>query len=106
MNDDDMLKQTVIIRRPGNVTSDDRGNTVWAGNVENVELELMSPQALEKFLRRANDAELAGISEVAGTKHDGVIARDCATGRFEIISDVELAAIMEADQQLLVDQRH
>jgi hypothetical protein len=105
VNDGDNLKKTVVIRRPPKASHDDRGNAVWTGTVEDVELELISTQAVEMFLQQADDADLIAIGKVADPKQEGVIVRDCATGRFEILSEAELAVIMDADQQALSDQR-
>jgi hypothetical protein len=42
MTEPEHFATTVIIRRPKKVKTDDRGQTVWAGDIEETELDLMS----------------------------------------------------------------
>jgi hypothetical protein len=90
---------TVRIRRP-RVTTDDRGRSVWADTVETAELELVSTAELKKILASSDAVSLSAIEKVATGTHEGVLARDPATGLFEIISDSDLQAILAENEHL------
>ncbi len=100
MTESDVSATAVVIRRPTKVGTDDRGQTVWAGPIEEAELDLMSSQDLKLALHAANDADRESIRAVAESGKDGVVARDRATGLYEIISEAELHELMDADMEL------
>ena len=100
MTESDVSAATVIIRRPAKITTDDRGRTVWADSIEEAEFDLMSSQELKLALNAANDADRESIRAVAESGKDGVVARDRATGLYEIISEAELQELMDADMEL------
>lgn len=87
--------RTVRIQRPTRVAEDDRGHNVWVGKVESVELELVSTTALQKLLRTADGRTQAEIRRLADSRRDGVLARDTATGVFQIVSDEDLKTAVE-----------
>lgn len=89
--------KTVRIKRPSRVAPDDRGRNVWVGKVETVELELVSTMALKKILQTGDGQAQAEIRELAKSKKDGVLARDTATGHYQIVSEAELKAIADSD---------
>jgi hypothetical protein len=91
---------TVRIRRPAKVTTDDRGRTVWADTVETADLELVSSGMLQKILASSDEHTRSAIERIASGAEEGVLARDPATGLFEIISDADLQAILK-DQDTL-----
>jgi len=93
---DDFTK-TVRIKRPTRVAEDDRGHAVWVGKVEPVELELelVSTTALQKILKSADGKTQAEIRSLAADRKDGVLARDTATGLFQILSDEDLKNAVE-----------
>ena len=91
---DDFTK-TVRIQRPSRVAEDDRGHNVWAGKVESVELELVSTMALQKILKTADDKTQAQIRSLADSREDGVLARDTATGVFQIVTPEDLKTAVE-----------
>ena len=86
---DDFTK-TVRIKRPSRVAPDERGRNVWVGRVEEVELELVSTTALEHILRSGDDKTRGEIRKLAAGRRDGILARDTATGVFQIVSATEL----------------
>jgi hypothetical protein len=90
---------TVRIRRP-KVTTDERGRTVWADTVETVELELVSTVMLQKILQSSDDDARTAIERVVSRPEEGVLARDPATGLFEIISDADLQSFMKENDNL------
>ena len=95
MSDEHM--KTVRIQRPSRVAPDERGRNVWVGRVETVELELVSTTALKRILTTADGKTQVEIRELAKSRKDGVLARDTATGHYQIVSEAELKAIAEAE---------
>jgi hypothetical protein len=91
---DDHTK-TVRITRSSRVAPDDRGRNVWVGKVETVELELVSTTALEKILKTGDGKTQVEIRELAKSLKDGVLARDTATGHYQIVSDEELKSVAQ-----------
>jgi len=85
--------KTVRITRQSRVAPDDRGRNVWVGKVETVELELVSTMALRKILKTADGPTQSEIRELAKSSKIGVLARDTATGHYQIVSEAELKAI-------------
>ncbi len=88
---------TVRIRRPARVTTDERGRTVWAGEIEEAELELVSTAELQQILDSSDPTSRTAIEEVVTGNANGVLARNPATGLFEIISDSDLQAALAQD---------
>ncbi len=90
---DDELKQTVHLIRRGKVTTDDRGQTVWDGPVEDVELELVSTATLKRVLE-SSDADRRQRLADAAQSGDGVLARNTVSDEFEVIDDDDLEAAL------------
>lgn len=88
---------TIRIRRPSKVTTDDRGRTVWVGKVEETELELVSTAELQQILASGDPASRSAIEGVASGQFEGVLARNTATGLFEIVSDSDLETALGKD---------
>jgi hypothetical protein len=89
-------EKTVRIQRPAKVKQDERGRNVWVGEVESVELELVSTTALEKILKSDNGRTRSEIRKLVAGRKDGVLARDTATGLFQIVSDADLGTALDA----------
>ena len=90
----------VLVRRPSRIKTDGDGRSVGAGPVESAQLELVSTQILKQILS-SNDVEnRKAVREAAKSTREGVLARDPATGYFEIIEDDELQAILDSGQEL------
>ena len=96
----DEYTKTVRIPRPGKIHTDGRGRSVWTDPVETAEFELMSTTALKKVLDSDDDIAKKAIADAAASGGDGVLARDTATGLFEIVSDEDLQAILDDDFSL------
>jgi hypothetical protein len=94
---EDYLK-TVRIQRPTKVATDERGRTVWTGGIESVELELVSTTALYKILGSGDEKSRGEIRKAASGKTEGVLARDPASGSFEIVSDADLQAHLDGNR--------
>ena len=97
---------TVRIRQPKKVTTDDRGRTVWNEPIESVELELVSTTALEKILQSDDGKTRGEIRRLVAGRKDGVLARDTATGVFQIVSDADLKAAFDTGEVRDKPQRH
>jgi hypothetical protein len=91
---------TVRIRRPAKVTTDNRGRTVWADTIETAELELVSTSELQKILASTDDDTRSAIEQIIADEKEGVLARDLATGLYEIISDADLQAVLDGNSAL------
>jgi hypothetical protein len=81
---------TIRIQHRKKTTTDDRGRTVWNEPVEDVELELVSTTALQKILQSDNGQTRGEIRKLVSGRKDGVLARDTATGVYQIVSDADL----------------
>jgi len=90
----------VLVRRPSKIKTDSRGRSVWADPVESAKLELVSTQSLKQILSSSDQQNRKAIEEAANTATDGVLARDPATGYFEIIDDADLQAILNTNADL------
>lgn len=88
---------TIRIRRPSKVTTDDRGRTVWVGEIRETELELVSTAELKQILESSDPASRSAIEQVASGQFEGVLARNTATGLFEIVSDSDVQAALAKD---------
>lgn len=73
---------------------------MWADPVESAELELVSTQILKQILSSNDQQNRDAIAVAANTATDGVLARDPATGFFEIIDDDDLQAILDNNSDL------
>lgn len=88
----DKLKQTVRIVRGSKVGTDDRGQSVWTGPVEEAELELVSTSMLKGIIADG-DAKREAL-RVAAAGKDGVLAKNLKSGSYEIIDDEDLLAAL------------
>ena len=93
MGDD--LKKTIKIRRNEKVGTDSRGRTVWTRPIEPVELEIMSTLMLEQIIL-SDDEDHKKQLHALTDGDDGVIARDTANNKFEVLKDDELEAALQA----------
>ena len=89
---------TIRIQRQKKTTTDDRGRTVWNEPVEEVELELVSTTALQKILQSDDGKTRGEIRRLVAGRNDGVLARDTATGAFQIVSDADLKTALETSE--------
>ncbi len=87
---------TIRIRRPAKIRTDERGRSVWAGEIETAELELVSTQQLEGLLAGSDEESRTAIEAALAGDAEGVLARDPATGLFQIVTDEEVAAALGA----------
>jgi len=90
----------VLVKRPSRIRTDGSGRSVWADPVESAELELVSTQMLKQILTSRDDTERKAIESAANTSANGVLARHPASGRFEVIDDEELQAILDNNKGL------
>jgi hypothetical protein len=90
----DEYTATLRIRRPAKVRTDERGRTVWVDTIETAELELVSTEQLKQLLESADENARSTIRQMVENEREGVLARNPATGLFEIISDDDLRAAL------------
>lgn len=79
------------------VQSDERGRSVWVDTIRTAEFELVSTQTLQALLDEGDAAHRGEIERIASDGDDGYLAKDSSTGRYRIIDDDSLQAIL--DQQ-------
>ncbi len=65
--------------------------------METAEFELLSTVALRKILKSSDEEAKRPIAAAATSSDEGVLARDMATGHFEILDDTDLQRIIEQD---------
>ena len=87
--------KTVRILKPSKVKTDDRGRSVWVGDVETAELELVNTMMLKKIIDSGDDERRERLEKVAAGKQ-GVLAHDARDDSFQIIDDDDLKAALEA----------
>ena len=90
----------VLVRRPSKSKTDGQGRSTSANSAEHAVLELVSTQILKQILSSNDAKNRMAVAEAAKTTAEGVLARDPATGYFEIIEDDELQAIVDSGQDL------
>ena len=90
----------VLVRRPSKIKTDGQGRSIPANSGEGAVLELVSTQILKQILSSNDAKNRQAVEEAAKTTAEGVLARDPATGYFEIIEDDELQAIVDSGQDL------
>ncbi len=76
------------------VQMDDRGRSVWVGTIETAELEIVSTQMLKTLLDSADAGNRKQVEQLASRDDEGYLARNAATGHFQIIDDTDLQAIL------------
>jgi len=96
----DNFSNKVLVKRPARIKTDSRGRSVWADPIESARLELVSTQTLKQILSSSANDDRKAIEDAANTATDGVLARDTATGFFEIIDDAELQAILNSNADM------
>ena len=102
MNDE--LKKTIRLVRRSKLGTDERGRSVWTGEVGTCELELVSTSELERIISSADEQSKERLQEVAAGK-DGVLAHDVANDRFEVIDDEDLKAALEGTENAPAERR-
>lgn len=90
---------TVRIRRPARVSTDG-GRNVWADTVEEVELELVSTAELEAILESGDEDTRGAIRQALSGQQEGLLARDPATGLFQVISEDDLKGMLDDNEGL------
>ncbi len=92
---------TIKIKRPPRIQTDGRGRSVWTDPVDTSdELELVSTQALRVILQGNDKKAKKAIAAAARSGNEGVLARNPASGTFEIIEDADLQAILDVAHDL------
>ena len=101
----DELKTKVRIQRPARVQSDGSGGSVGSESARNADLELLSTVALKSILKSSDTDAKKSIAEAAKSGDEGVLARDTATGHFEILDDTDLQKVIEQDRNPAKQQK-
>lgn len=95
---------TVRIKRPARVTTDG-GRNVWTDTIETADLELVSTTQLQAIIDSGDEESQSAIRQVLTGNQEGILARDPATGLFEVISDEDLQAILDENENLPIRRK-
>jgi len=90
----------MLVRRPGRIATEGRHGPAANDPDESAELELVSTQMLKVMLSSRDDSDRKAIAKAARATGEGILARHPSSGRFEIIDEAELAAIVDANRHL------
>ena len=96
----DELKATVRIQRPANKQADGRGQSSCVQAAEAMDFELFSTIAVKNILASKDQAAIKAIEDAAESGDEGVLARNVATGLFEMVDDAALRAALDNDFSL------
>lgn len=90
----------ILVRRLSKSDADRRDGSVRADPAESAELELVSTQMFKQILSSRDEEDRKAVIDAATGAGEGVLARDTATGYFEIIDEDDLQAILENNKHL------
>ncbi len=76
------------------VTLDDRGHTVWAGEVKTGRFELVDTRMMEQLLEGDEQKTRAEFDRLAAGGKDGIVARETSTGHFRVLETETLDELM------------
>lgn len=86
---------TVRLLKPGGkVALDERGNSVWVGELQTGHFELMSTQTVEALIQGGDPDLREEMDRLADQDGDGVLALDRQTGHFRVLETESLDALM------------
>lgn len=86
---------TVRLLKPGGkVALDERGNSVWVGDVQTGHFELMSTRTVEALIQGGDPNLREEIGRLAEQDGEGVLALDRQTGHFRVLETESLDALM------------
>ncbi len=86
---------TVRLARPGGkVGLDERGHSVWVGDVKTGRFELMNTQTVEALIHAGDPNLREEMDRLAGDGAEGVVAREKETGHFRILETESLDDMM------------
>ncbi len=86
---------TVRLLKPGGkVALDERGHSVWVGDVGTGHFELMNTRTVEALIQGGDPNLREEMDRLAGDGADGVVARDRDTGHFRILETESLDTLM------------
>lgn len=86
---------TVRLLKPGGkVALDERGNSVWVGELQTGHFELMSTQTVEALIQTGDPNLREEMGRLAAQDGEGVLALDRQTGHFRVLETESLDALM------------
>ena len=87
--------QTLRITRSPKVKTDDRGRTVWVGEIEDADFELVSTRHLKTLLEAGDESTVEEILRIAETGPQGVLVQDCNDGHFDVLDRTSFEELMK-----------
>jgi len=86
---------TVKLLKPGGkVALDERGNSVWVGELQTGHFELMNTQTVEALIQGGDPNLREEMGRLAEQDGEGVLALDRQTGHFRVLETESLDALM------------
>ena len=96
------------MKRSPKIKIDERGRTVWVGEIETADFELVSTSRIRAVLESGDENKINEISLIARTGPQGVLIQDCNDGHFSVLEpasldkllqDPDAPVVREADEQ-------
>ena len=95
---------TLRIKRSPKIKIDDRGRTVWVGEIETGDFELVSTSRIRALLESGDEEKINEISLIARTGPQGVLIQDCNDGHFDVLEQANLDQLLQDPNAPVVRQ--
>lgn len=95
---------TLRIKRSPKIKIDDRGRTVWVGEIETGDFELVSTSRIRALLESGDEDKINEISLIARTGPQGVLIQDCNDGHFDVLEQANLDQLLQDPNAPVVRQ--
>ncbi len=86
---------TLLIKRSPKIKTDERGHTVWVGEIEDADFELVSTTHVKTILESGDEEKIDEIRRIAATGSHGVLIQDCNDGHFDVLDSANLDKLMQ-----------
>lgn len=86
---------TLRIKRSPKIKTDERGHTVWVGEIEDADFELVSTRHVKTILESGDEGKIDEILRIAETGSHGVLIQDCNDGHFDVLESASLDKLMQ-----------
>ena len=95
---------TLRIKRSPKIKIDDRGRTVWVGEIDTGDFELVSTSRIRALLESGDEDKINEISLIARTGPQGVLIQDCNDGHFDVLEQANLDQLLQDPNAPVVRQ--
>ena len=83
------------MKRSPKIKIDERGRTVWVGEIETADFELVSTGRIRAVLESGDENKINEISLIARTGPQGVLIQDCNDGHFSVLEPASLDKLLQ-----------